>query len=64
MVINMEISVITPPVGMNLFAIKAIRPTEPLGLIARSAVPTILILIVGLVLLWLFPQLALWPIGR
>lgn len=64
MVINMEISVITPPVGMNLFAIKAIRPTEPLGLIARSAVPTILILITGLVLLWLFPQLALWPIGR
>lgn len=64
MVINMEISVITPPVGMNLFAIKAIRPTENFGVIVRAAVPSITILIIGLVVLWMFPQLALAPVGR
>lgn len=60
MVINMEMSVITPPVGMNLFAIKSILPHEALGTITRAAVPSLLILIIGLLMLWTFPEMALW----
>lgn len=59
MVINMEMSVITPPVGMNLFAIKSILPNETLGAITRAAVPSLIILLIGLVVLWFFPGIAL-----
>ena len=62
MVINMEMSVITPPVGMNLFAIKSILPDETLGAVTRAAVPSLLVLLIGLVALWLFPEMALWLI--
>lgn len=57
MVINMEMSVITPPVGMNLFAIKSLLPHEPLGTITRAAVPSLIILLISLVVLWFFPEL-------
>lgn len=59
MVINMEISVITPPVGMNLFAIKSILPEESLGAITKAAVPSLVILLVGLMAMWVFPEMAL-----
>lgn len=59
MVINMEISVITPPVGMNLFAIKSILPEESLGAITKAAVPSLVILLVGLMAMWMFPEMAL-----
>ena len=64
MVINMEIAVISPPVGMNLFAIKSLRPAEPLGVITRAALPSLVILFASLVILWLVPGLALWLTGR
>jgi C4-dicarboxylate transporter DctM subunit len=59
MVINMEISVITPPVGMNLFAIKSLLPDVPLGTITRAAVPSLLVLLLGLLSIWLVPEMAL-----
>lgn len=59
MVINMEISVITPPVGMNLFAIKSILPEESLGAITKAAVPSLVILLLGLMAMWIFPEMAL-----
>lgn len=59
MVINMEISVITPPVGMNLFAIKSILPAESLGAITKAAVPSLVVLLIGLLAMWLFPEIAL-----
>jgi len=60
MVICMEIAVITPPVGMNLFAIKSLLPNESLTTITRAALPSVLILIAAIVLLWLFPEIALY----
>ena len=59
MVICMEIAVITPPVGMNLFAIKALLPEESLQTITRAALPSVLVLLAAAVLLWAFPQIAL-----
>lgn len=59
MVICMEIAVITPPVGMNLFAIKALLPEESLQTITRAAPPSVLVLLAAAILLWAFPQIAL-----
>jgi len=64
MVINMEMAVITPPVGMNLFAISVLLPGESLETITRAAVPSLLILVAGLALIWIFPQLALVLLAR
>jgi C4-dicarboxylate transporter DctM subunit len=57
--INMELAVITPPVGMNLFALKTLVPEESMERIIRGAVPSIVIVIVALALVWLFPPIAI-----
>jgi C4-dicarboxylate transporter DctM subunit len=59
MMINMELAVITPPVGMNLFALKTLVPEESMERIIRGAVPSIVIVIVALALVWLFPPIAI-----
>lgn len=64
LVINMEISVITPPVGMNLFAVHAIVPHERLGTITKAAIPSIAVLLVGALAICIWPQLALALVGR
>ena len=62
LVINLELAQITPPVGMNLFTIKAIT-RAPMGEIVRGSAPYVLLMIavMGLVILW--PQIALWLPG-
>ena len=60
LVLLLEIGLITPPVGMNLFTIQAIRPGTALGDVARGALPFVFLLILGLCLLVAFPQIALW----
>jgi C4-dicarboxylate transporter DctM subunit len=57
MMINMEMAVITPPVGMNLFAIKALFPNEQMGYIIKSVLPFTLVLLLVLILIWVFPEL-------
>ncbi|GGA19706.1 TRAP transporter large permease [Psychrobacillus lasiicapitis] len=63
MVINMELAVITPPVGMNLFAIKTLVPKESMGTIIKSVLPFGLIIILVLALVWIFPEIALFILG-
>jgi C4-dicarboxylate transporter DctM subunit len=60
--INLELALITPPVGMNLFALKAIT-RAPLGEIVRGVAPYVLLLIAGLFVVMLVPGLALWLPG-
>jgi len=57
--INLELALITPPVGMNLFTIKAITQA-PIGEIIRGVLPYVLLLTLSLALLLAFPQLALF----
>jgi C4-dicarboxylate transporter DctM subunit len=57
--INLELAQITPPVGMNLFTIKAITKS-PMGEIIRGSAPYVLLMIVALALVMIFPQIALW----
>jgi C4-dicarboxylate transporter DctM subunit len=57
--INLELALISPPVGMNLIVIKSIT-RAPLAEIDRAAVPYILMLILGIAIIIVFPQIALW----
>jgi C4-dicarboxylate transporter DctM subunit len=62
LVINLELAQITPPVGMNLFTIKAITKS-PLGPIVRGAAPYALLMIAVMALVMIWPQIALWLPG-
>ena len=58
--INMEIGLITPPVGLNLYVIAGIVPDVSLGTVLKGAVPFMLCMALAIVLLCLFPGLATW----
>lgn len=60
-VIYMELAMITPPVGLNLFVIHGIASGDAtLGEIARACAPYWFLLVLGTVFLILQPQIALW----
>ncbi|TRY25959.1 TRAP transporter large permease [Brevibacillus sp. LEMMJ03] len=63
MVINMELALITPPVGLNLFVLKGIDPSAPIALIVRGAAPYAVIMLLFIALLALFPGLVTGLIG-
>jgi len=58
--INMEIGLITPPVGLNLYVINGIAPEISLPTILKGAFPFMLAMILAIVLLCLFPSIATW----
>jgi tripartite ATP-independent transporter DctM subunit len=56
-----QIAYITPPFGYNLFLMRALAPPEiTLGDIYRSIVPFFLLMVVSVILILIFPQIALW----
>ena len=59
-VMIVQIGLISPPVGMNLFVINALLPHVGLGKIFRGCWPLVLTMIIVLGLLIAFPQLSLW----
>ena len=60
--INLELAQITPPVGMNLFTIRAIS-NAPLAHIIAGSLPYVLLLIAALAIVMIWPQIALWLPG-
>lgn len=58
-VITVELGLITPPVGMNVFVIKTVAPDVPISEIFKGVFPFVLSDLVRLGLLILFPSLAL-----
>ena len=58
-----EVGMITPPVGLNLFVTKSMTDV-PMKDIIRGAIPYLFIFGIALFLLSAFPQLALWLPGR
>ncbi|MBW2584127.1 MAG: TRAP transporter large permease subunit [Deltaproteobacteria bacterium] len=59
--ITCQIAYMTPPFGYNLFLMKAMAPKEvTLADIYRSIIPFVLVMMVGLVLVMMFPGIALW----
>ncbi|MDF1586536.1 TRAP transporter large permease [Marinimicrococcus flavescens] len=58
--VNMELGLITPPVGLNLYVINGIAPDVPLTTILKGSLPFMLLMVLGMVLLCLFPGIATW----
>jgi tripartite ATP-independent transporter DctM subunit len=59
--ITCQIAYMTPPFGYNLFLMRAMAPPEiTLGDIYRSIIPFVMVMIVGLALVTIFPQIAMW----
>ena len=58
--INMELGLITPPVGLNLFVINGITPDVSLGTILKGAFPFMLCMVLVILILCVFPGLATW----
>ena len=59
-VMVIQIGLISPPVGMNLFVINTLLPKVGLGTIFRGVWPLVLVLVVTLGILLVFPGLSLW----
>ena len=62
-VVMTEISLITPPVGLNVFVLKTVMPDVAIGTVFRGVLPFILADIVRVALLLAIPGLALWLPG-
>jgi tripartite ATP-independent transporter DctM subunit len=59
--ITCQIAYMTPPFGYNLFLMRAMAPPEiTLGDIYKSIVPFVFVMIIGLAIVMIFPQIALW----
>lgn len=58
--INMEIGLITPPVGLNLYVINGIAPDISLRSILVGSLPFVGCMVVGIILLCIFPEIATW----
>jgi C4-dicarboxylate transporter DctM subunit len=59
-VLVVEMGVITPPVGINVYIIKGVAPDVPMGKIFKGAVAFLIGMIVLAALLLLFPAIATW----
>jgi len=58
--INMEIGLISPPVGLNIYVINSIAPDVRLMQIMRGAFPYVLCMVLAIVILSVFPEIATW----
>jgi len=60
MTVLMEMGLIHPPVGLNLFVINGIAPDIPMRQIMWGVVPFIAIMVIAIALLAFFPGIAMW----
>jgi tripartite ATP-independent transporter DctM subunit len=60
MTLNMEMGLITPPVGLNLYVLKGIAPDIPLRDILVGTLPYVGVLAVGITILSIFPSIVTW----
>lgn len=58
--INMEIGLITPPVGLNLYVINSIAPDISLKSILVGSLPFVMCMILAIIILSIFPQIVTW----
>lgn len=57
-VVLIEIALITPPVGLNLFVLQAVAKS-PLGTVIKGVIPFIIIMLLSVVIIWAVPQVVL-----
>ncbi|WP_163264133.1 TRAP transporter large permease [Chelativorans alearense] len=59
-VLTLEMGLISPPVGVNVFIVKSVAPNIPLRDIFAGVMPFWLVMLIAVILLVLFPQIALF----
>ena len=60
LVVMMEVALITPPLGMNLYIVQGVRGTGSIIDVMVGALPFVAIMLALVALLVAFPGLALW----
>lgn len=58
MVVNMELALISPPVGLNLFVLKGLDKENTISEIVKGVVPYAAIMVIFIVILSIFPEIA------
>ena len=64
LMILIEVGLLTPPVGLNLYVIHGISKQRPFSEVAIGAAPFFVVMLVGLVIITVWPELALWLPGK
>lgn len=59
-IVLVELALITPPVGLNLFVVQSLRKTGSMNAVIVGSLPFVAAMFVMILLLALFPDLALW----
>jgi C4-dicarboxylate transporter DctM subunit len=60
MTVNLEIGLVTPPVGLNLYIVKSIAPDVPMAHVLLGAAPFLVIDAIVIICVCIWPELALW----
>ena len=63
LVINLELAVVTPPVGLNLYTLRGVCPFLSIEEIIQSSIPFLAVEVVVLIVFTLFPAMSLWLPG-
>ena len=58
--INMEIGLIHPPVGLNIYIVNAIAPDVPVTRVMWGTLPYVICMMLAIVILCIFPEIATW----
>lgn len=60
MMLMLETALITPPIGINLYVIQGVRDRGPISDVIIGTLPFLIALVVMIILMLTFPQIALW----
>jgi C4-dicarboxylate transporter, DctM subunit len=58
--INMEVGLIHPPVGLNIYIVNSIAPDVPVTTVMWGTIPYVLCMFLAIVVLCIFPDIATW----
>jgi C4-dicarboxylate transporter, DctM subunit len=58
--VNLEIGLVTPPVGLNLYVVKSIAPDVPMSTVLKGVFPFLVIEVIVILSVCVFPELATW----
>jgi tripartite ATP-independent transporter DctM subunit len=62
--INMEVGLIHPPVGLNIYIVNSIAPDVPVTRVMWGTIPYVLCMFLAIVILSVFPEIATWLPGK
>lgn len=60
LVILIEMALLTPPVGLNVYVIHGLRPDRPMSDVFRGIIPFFFMMLLALILVTAFPPIATW----